>query len=1304
MNERSIFMEALAKEEAERSAYLADACGGDTALLQRVEALLESHEQAGNFLAKPVAERLAEQQAMPAGGEATSGSLTSAASDSRARPGTVIGPYKLLQQIGEGGMGTVFMAEQTEPVQRKVALKLIKSGLDSRQVIARFEAERQALALMDHPNIAKVLDAGTVGKDEGGGMKDEKGDSSFILHPSSFGRPYFVMELVKGVPITKYCDEHHLTPRERLELFVPVCQAVQHAHQKGIIHRDIKPSNVMVCLYDGRPVPKVIDFGVAKAAGPKLTERTLFTELGQVVGTLEYMSPEQAELNQLDVDTRSDIYSLGVLLYELLTGTTPLERGRLKQAAFLEVLRLIREEEPPRPSTRLSTTEELPSIAANRGLEPRKLSGLVRGELDWIVMKALEKDRNRRYETANAFAMDLQRYLADEPVTACPPSAGYRLRKFVRRNRGSVVAASATLFCLVSGIIGTSGGMVWAMRERDEKGTALIAETKERTAKERALAAETEARLAEKQARDRALSALKDMTDDIVENQMARDTQLAEENKEFLRKIIKHFEGFAAVTADNIDSRDIRAEGYFRVGLMRYHLGEFKEAEVAYEQALALRQQLSTDNPTRPWFRHDLSASYHNLGALHHNTGRMKEAEIDYAAARSLRQQLVDQFPAQPESRRDLAGTLANEGYLFSDMGRLKDSEDAYLAGLSIHKQLAAEFPNQPQSRRDLAITQNNLAILLHETGRLKDALDAYAAALSVRKQLADDFPARPEFRYELATTHNNEALLLRDMSRLKEAEAAYAAALALQKQVVAEFPTRPVFRAGLAATYYNLALLLIGIGKTKEAEDAIVTGHALFRRLVADFPLRPDYRQGLASSQTSLGLLLLSDSARQKEGEDDVVAALAIAKKLADDFPNRPEYRSDLAARRYDFGNLLVATGRLNQAEDAYAAALAVAKQLVADVPTRPQYRSQLARIHQSLASIFNNTGRLREAETAYAAALTIEKQLVADFPARPELRQALAATQASLGVLLRDAGRLTEADTALSAALDLQKQMAADFPTMPYVRHDLARTYTNVALLLRYANQPKEAEHAYAAALRLQKELAAKVPDMHGIRQDLARTQNDFAFLLFTTGRLGEAKEGYATALALRKQVVAEFPNNPEARNDLAGTLVNLAILHVEQGDFKAAKACLDEAAPHHESALKSHSRHPTYRRFYWNNLFVLARANAGLGDKAAAKHAAQKLRDLGSNPSADAYDGACCLASCIPVIQNDDRATKEARAKQTAFYADEAMTMLRDAVAKGWKNAAQMKRDKHLEPLHDREDFKKLVAELEARNEKK
>jgi WD40 repeat protein/serine/threonine protein kinase len=413
---------------AERGRFVERACGGDPELQRRVEELVENHFHAGSFLEQPAAS--------PA--ETASLDTPTPPREPPAATGDVIGPYKLLEVVGEGGMGTVYLAEQQEPIRRLVALKVIKAGMDSKAVLARFEAERQALALMEHPNIAKVFDAGAT--------------------PS--GRPYFAMELVKGVPITRYCDERRLTPRQRLELFVLVCQAVQHAHQKGVIHRDLKPSNVLIAPYDGRPVPKVIDFGIAKAAGQPLTDKTLFTGLAAVVGTPEYMSPEQAELNNRDIDTRSDLYSLGVLLYELLTGTTPLDRNRVKETALLEVLRLVREEEPPKPSTRVGTDAGLSAVAASRGLEPRRLCGLLRGEPDWIVMKALEKDRARRYETAVAFAADVERYLHDEPVQACPPSAWYRFRKFARRNKATLATAFVVAL-VVSVAVAVSTALVW---------------------------------------------------------------------------------------------------------------------------------------------------------------------------------------------------------------------------------------------------------------------------------------------------------------------------------------------------------------------------------------------------------------------------------------------------------------------------------------------------------------------------------------------------------------------------------------------------------------------------------------------------------------------------------------------------------------------------------------------------------------------------------------------------------------------------------------------------------------------------
>ncbi len=465
-------------------------------LRRRVEALLAAHDGAGRFLepdatgvsgpasaatleatgtsapeTRPPPEP-ATRENTPDGTIAAVPGATPAASPDGFVAGQVIaGRFTLLEVLGEGGMGTVYRAEQTQPVKRPVALKLIKVGMDSRTVLARFDAERQALALMDHPNIARVYDGGT----------------------TAAGQPFFVMELVKGVPITEYCDRHRLPVRARLELFVAVCQAVQHAHQKGIIHRDLKPSNVLVTEVDGRPTPKVIDFGVAKATEFRLTEQSL-ADTGAIVGTPTYMSPEQADPSSMDIDTRTDVYALGVILYELLAGSPPLDANQFKRGALLEMLRMVREVDPPRPSTKVSTAEALPNIAASRDIEPAHLKRALTGDLDWIVMKAIEKDRSRRYETANGFAADVLRHLANEPVVAAPPSRAYRMRKFVRKNRGQVIAASLVLATLVIGIVGTTLGLFQARRQEQIAQTSATNEAKARSKAEDLATKEARAR------------------------------------------------------------------------------------------------------------------------------------------------------------------------------------------------------------------------------------------------------------------------------------------------------------------------------------------------------------------------------------------------------------------------------------------------------------------------------------------------------------------------------------------------------------------------------------------------------------------------------------------------------------------------------------------------------------------------------------------------------------------------------------------------------------------------------------------
>jgi serine/threonine protein kinase/tetratricopeptide (TPR) repeat protein len=812
--EESIFGQALEIESAaERAAFLDRACGNNPALRAEVEALLRSSQKTGDILDLPEKPSVTTDLPAPEG------------------PGTVIGPYKLLELIGEGGMGAVWMAEQTEPMQRRVAVKVVKEGMDSKQVLARFEAERQALAVMDHPNIAKVHDAGRT--------------------PS--GRPYFVMELVKGQPITQYCDEKRLGVRERLELFGDVCRAVQHAHQKGIIHRDIKPSNVLVAPYDGKPVVKVIDFGVAKAVGQKLTEATLFTGFGAVVGTPEYMSPEQAETNNQDIDTRSDIYSLGVLLYELLTGSTPLTRKRIKEAALLEVLRVIREEEPPKPSTRLSSTEELPSVAAQRQTEPAKLTKLVRGELDWIVMKALEKDRNRRYETANGFALDVQRYLADEPVLACPPSAGYRLRKFVRRNKGPVVAASLVALTLVAGIVGTSWGLVRANKAHDDAVAAQLAEAARAEGERKAREAETaERRRAEENAKlafgvlDDVINGSQQRLTLSTKGGQAKSPELEKLERELLTKTLAVYEKLAQSNATDWTGRRQRARAYATVGLLQLDLTNFGESEKAYRQAVHLMEELAGERPDDFDNAYDLADKYHWLYRPYWDTGRLQPAEEMTRHALALFAKLTVDFPERRAQIQDATARCQhNLGQVLQKAGKFQEAETAFRQAVAIGTELVAANPKNAGSRNLLAMYYVLLGELFQQTRRTSEAIDAWQQAVLVLEQFVAE-TNEPTSRWQLAGSLQRLGAGFFETGQPQEAEKYDRAAVAVWETLAAE-TNAPDHRYHLPLCHQQLGQHLKKMNRLREAITSYRAATPIWEKLVAEHPANRDFCQHLS-------------------------------------------------------------------------------------------------------------------------------------------------------------------------------------------------------------------------------------------------------------------------------------------------------------------------------------------------------------------------------------------------------------------------------------------------------------------------
>ncbi|MBI3469715.1 MAG: serine/threonine protein kinase, partial [Planctomycetes bacterium] len=951
---KTIFFQALERASGDdRARYVDEACAGNSALRCHVEQLLRAHQDAGNFLGGPWPQTTTLYQPITEG------------------PGTVIGPYKLLEQIGEGGFGVVFMAEQERPVRRKVALKVIKPGMDTRQVIARFEAERQALALMDHPNIAKVLDAGTTPDTHQ--PEAPPGAEDRLARAAPSRRPYFVMELVRGVPITEYCDQCNLTTHERLGLFVQVCQAVQHAHQKGIIHRDLKPSNVMIAMQDGEPAPKVIDFGVAKALNQRLTQETLVTGFAQMLGTPMYMSPEQAEMSPLELDTRSDVYSLGVLLYELLTGTTPFEKSRLSEASFDELRRIIREEEPPKPSTRLSTlqADALSTTAEHRRTDPRKLRQQVCGDLDWIVMKALEKDRSRRYETVSALARDIERHLNDQPIEARPPSSLYKFCKFAHRNKTVLFATAAVLATLLLGMISLGASNMVIRREQQRTQVALKqAHENERQAQAHRQQAEA--------ARQQAIANLEQACNAV--DQML--TRVADE----------------------------RLPGVPQMELVRQQL---------LEDALGFYRRFLQQNSTDPALRLETARAWHRMGMINKLLGQFAQAGQAFHQAGALFEQLLQEFPDERTYRAALARTQIELGHVLHYMNRWEEMERAYRLASELYDALATEDP--PGYRKEQMEAHLGMARVLQADGRLLEAYGLLRQTLSTPSTLPD----YPEEGGSLLVEQRQVlAEIVQAMGRLQEAEGYLRQALELQQKLAAAF-NDPGHQHNLASLHHALANLLRDTAQAQEAEKAYQAGIALHTKLMGDFPHVPSYRSHLASSHIDLGRLL-SRTRRYAEAEEQYRLARELSEKLVVDFPVDLWSWQILSDVNSDLANLLAATNRPAEAESMYRAgetacrqAVALQEKLVAQSPGSPEYRNGLAQTYQRLAwrlrwSGSTEEGRLRSAEEAYRRAIALWKGLADQFASTSGYRRSLQHATRDLAGLLKDNGRLQDAEKA--------------------------------------------------------------------------------------------------------------------------------------------------------------------------------------------------------------------------------------------------------------------------------------------------
>jgi tetratricopeptide (TPR) repeat protein/tRNA A-37 threonylcarbamoyl transferase component Bud32 len=892
-------------------------------------------------------------------------------------------------------MGVVFMAEQQVPLRRRVALKIIKPGMDTRQVIARFDAERQALALMDHPNIARAIDAGM----------------------TESGQPYFVMELVRGIPITDYADKTRLSISVRLQLFMQVCHAVQHAHQNGVIHRDIKPSNVLVTLHDGVGVPKVIDFGVAKATNGQLTDKTLFTNFSQMIGTPSYMSPEQAEMSGLDVDTRSDIYSLGVLLYELLTGTTPFDKTRLREASYDEMRRIIREEEPIAPSSLVSTLgQTATSLTAGQDIDPGGYTRLLRGDLDWIVMKALEKDRDRRYATAIELARDIERHLHDEPIEARPPSAAYRFRKFSRRNRGAIITTMVVVVALVAGTITST----WqAIRARQAEAIAEAGRNEAEVQRRRAEVNFQKARQA---------------VDNYVVS--VRDSKLLSEEthqplrKELIESTLAYYRQFVEQYQDDPTLQPELGSTYVRIGQINNDIGLKEQACAWFQKGVDIYQRLCRKDPGDLDYQLILADALDGSATLLRDSGHPVESAQASQRSLDIFERLYRDHPSDPRYAAGLAKAEFHRFLEHSAQRGMTEAEISIQRVLALCEKLSREQPVNNDYRADLARAHVHFGNLQRATDRPTEAADSFRQAGEMYEQLIVDFGHLASYRRAAAQAYMSLGDVCRIVGRKSEAMSAFLAARTAFQEVASQIPPDPVGRTGVGRANFRIGILQAELGNKTAAEKCWTTATADFAVAVCQENPPISALAGLSAALAMQGNWARAAAAGIKVVDAtgrscDSLVELALLQLAADD---ESGYRTSCAELVSRFGSsasdrdatsIIAACVAGDTTTSDMSTVLALSERMAASDPGNPIHRALLGAASWRAGQIQRGTEILERTLPLCDAA---EKRA-------PASRERIRAAHVLSATILAHAYFQSDNHQALSGQIELLRALAARY-----------------------------------------------------------------------------------------------------------------------------------------------------------------------------------------------------------------------------------------------------------------------------------